>query len=78
MAAAVVFSYAWVVPAIVSVVMRFSSLGLGTVGLWDVVCLYGYSMCVFVPASLVLIVQGRLFVSLEFVMENFLKIFVEL
>ena len=61
LAAAVVFSYAWIAPAIVYAAMRFSSLGLGTVGLWDVVCLYGYSMCVFVPASLVLIVQGFLF-----------------
>ena len=70
MAAAVVFSYAWITPAVVSAAMRFSSLGLGTVGLWDVVCLYGYSMCVFVPASLVLIVQGRIYVSFHFIMGN--------
>ena len=63
------FSYAWIAPAIVSAAMRFYSLGLGTVGLWDVVCLYGYSMCVFVPASLVLIVQGC-FVSLRFILEK--------
>ena len=40
--------------------MKLASLGGGgAVGLWDVVCLYGYSMCVFVPATLVLMVQGR-------------------
>ena len=58
LAAAVVFSYAWVAPAVVYAVMKFASLGRGSVGLWDVVCLYGYSMCVFVPATLVLMVQG--------------------
>ena len=58
LATAVVFSYAWIAPAVVSAAMRFYSMEVGTVGLWDVVCLYGYSMAVFVPASLVLIVQG--------------------
>ena len=58
LATAVVFSYAWIAPAVVSAAMRFYSLEVGTVGLWDVVCLYGYSMAVFVPATLVLIVQG--------------------
>ena len=59
LATAVVFSYAWIAPAVVSAAMRFYSLEVETtVGLWDVVCLYGYSMAVFVPASLVLIVQG--------------------
>jgi len=58
LAAAAVFGYAWLVPAgLYAFLWWTSAAALQAVGLLDLLCLYGYSMAVYVPVSVLWLIQ---------------------
>ncbi len=61
LAAAAVFSYAWLVPAGVYGFLWWTASGAlasGALGLLDLLCLYGYSLAVYVPVSVLWLIQN--------------------
>ena len=59
LAATAVFSYAGLVPASLYGFLWWSSSGLGTATLsfLELVCLYGYSLAIYIPVSLLWLIQ---------------------
>ncbi len=55
--ATAVFSYAWLVPSGIYAYLWWSSVTLASLSFLDLICLYGYSLAVYIPISVLWLIQ---------------------
>lgn len=57
-AATAIFSYAWIIPLILWAILRWN--GDPKIGIIELICIYGYSLAIYVPVSILWVIQMRL------------------